>query len=149
MKTIKTIASVTISAIIAVLVLQMSATAFLQLVSLNPEEFLPKGAVMVGELGWTNVIALFAHHSLMIYALMALKKLIKGFTQETFMSVDFGKTLTKVGIVAVVADLISSYITSQMLGYIHVNVQLGVYLIIAGFASEYARRYMIKKGLTF
>lgn len=149
MKTIKTIASVTISAIIAVLVLQMSATAFLQLVSLNPEEFLPKGAVMVGELSWSSVVSLLAHHSLMIYALMALKKLIKGFTQETFMSVDFGKTLTQIGFVAVVADLISSYVTYQMLGYIHVNIQLGVYLIIAGFACEYARRYMIKKGLTF
>ncbi|WP_161979030.1 hypothetical protein [Streptococcus sp. S784/96/1] len=149
MKTIKTIATVTLSAIIAVLILQVSATAFLQILSLNPEQFLPKGAVMVGELGWINVIALFAHHGLMIYALIALKKLIKGFTKETLMSVAFGKTLTQVGIVAVIADLISSYTTSQMLGYIQVNVQLGVYLILAGFACEYARRYMVQKGLTF
>lgn len=160
MKTIKTIASVILSSIILILALQASVATIFQVLSIDPTSFLPKGAELSGNLSWANWLLLVTHHSLMVYALLILKKMVNGFSKASLLSVDFARSLKVIGLIVTFAELIMSYLNSQLIGYISnvnsqfvgyisIDLQFGVYLLLAGFACSYARSYMAKHHLTF
>lgn len=103
--------------------------------------------LVTGQVGLVSLSVLLIHNLLWILGLSKVKTFVKNFQVSDLMTQAFANTLKKAGLFVLVTELFSSYLATIQApeGTYLISVKYGVYLIIAGFACDCARRYMLKK----
>ncbi|MDQ0223139.1 hypothetical protein [Streptococcus moroccensis] len=151
MKLIKSFLHITLSVATALLIIQsLLALLIVFLPMTDLSSFNTLGITMSGHISLGNLAVLLMHNGLWIVGLHMLKRQIKHFQLSDLMTEDFSKTIKRLGGLIFLAELFSSYLTTIQapVGTYIIDIKYSVYLIIAGFACDYARRYMTKENLT-
>lgn len=151
MKTIKSLINILLSVAIFILDLQVLLALIVTFVPTWDIAELQNADILVtGQIGLVSLSVLLIHNFLWILGLSKVKRLVKDFQVSDLMTQAFANTLKKAGLFVLVTELFSSYLATIQApeGTYLISVKHGVYLIIAGFACDYAHRYMLKKGLS-
>lgn len=94
-------------------------------------------------------LTLVAHHGLWIYGLKALKQCVNAFQSSDLLTPSFILFLKKAGLLMGAVGVLKSILTYGMTqGNFDLDLSLSIYLLLASVACDYARRYMMKHGLS-
>lgn len=152
MKTIKTIANSLISIAMALLMIQALLALLVNFVPASTlANLVNMGVKISGQAGLTSLAVLLIRNGLCMFGLGQVKTLVKHFQISDLMTETFAIFVKKAGVFVLVTELFSSYLETLQapFGTYVLDVKYGVCLILAGFACDYARRFMVKNDLTF